>query len=47
MKRWLLLALWVSHYVRKSNTGELRLKLTDQIGLATKSYVEIGSEANH
>src|ERR1035437_3858055 len=47
MKRWLFLALWVLPLVAQSNTGELRLNVTDPAGLGVKSSVEIVSEANH
>ena len=47
MKRWLFLALWVLPLLAQSNTGELRLKVTDPAGLGAKSSVEIVSGANH
>ena len=47
MKRWLFLALWVLPLFAQSNTGELRLNVTDPAGLGVKSPVEIVSEANH
>ena len=47
MKRWLFLALWALPLYAQSNTGELRLKVTDLAGLAVKSSVEVVSEANH
>src|ERR1035437_5307075 len=47
MKRWLFLALWVLPLFAQSNTGELRLNVTDPAGLGVKSSVEIVSEANH
>ena len=47
MKRWLFLALGGLPLFAQSNTGELRLKVTDPTGLAVKSSVEMVSEANH
>ena len=47
MKRWLVLVCWVLPVFAQSNTGELRLRVTDPSGLATKSSVEIVSEVNH
>ena len=47
MKRWLFLVLWVLPLSAQSNTGELRLKVTDPAGLGVKSTVELVSKANH
>jgi hypothetical protein len=47
MKRWLFLALWVLPLLAQSNTGELRLNVTTQTGVALKGSVEIGSDASH
>jgi hypothetical protein len=47
MKRFLLLFLAsVSPLLGQSNTGELRLKVTDPSGLGTKSSVELVCEAD-
>jgi len=47
VKRALVIFLLVASLFAQSNTGELRLKVTDPAGLAVKSTVEIISEANH
>jgi hypothetical protein len=46
MKRLLLFLLCAVPAFGQSNTGELRLKVTDSAGLAVKSVVELASEAN-
>src|ERR1039458_5013780 len=47
MKKALVIFLLVVPLFAQSNTGELRLKVTDPSGLAVKSSVQIVSEANH
>ena len=47
IKRVLLLLFLAVPVFAQSNTGELRLKVTDPAGLAVKSSVEIVSEADH
>ncbi len=48
MKLWfLVLALGTFPLSAQSNTGELRLSVTDPTGLSVKSSVQIVSEANH
>ncbi|MDR3749675.1 MAG: TonB-dependent receptor [Acidobacteriota bacterium] len=47
MKKLFLILLLGLPLLAQSNTGELRLKVTDPSGLAAKSAVEIVSEANH
>src|SRR5271157_2927781 len=47
MKKAPVIFLLVGSLFAHSNTGELRLKVTDPTGLAAKSSVEIVSEANH
>jgi len=47
MKNVLTLLLLVVPLFAQSNTGELRLKVTDPSGLGVKSSVELVSEANH
>ncbi len=47
MNRILALLLLVAPLFAQSNTGELRLKVTDPAGLGIKSSVELVSEANH
>ena len=48
MKLWLLLlALGTLPLSAQSNTGELRLSVTDPTGLSVKSSVQIVSQANH
>jgi len=47
MKKAPVIFLLVGSLFAQSNTGELRLKVTDPTGLAAKSSVEIVSEANH
>ena len=47
MKRVLVVFLLVASLFAQSNTGELRLMVTDPAGLAVKGSVEIISEANH
>ncbi len=44
--RWLLLLLCTSSLLAQSNTGELRLKVSDPTGLGVKSSVELVSDAN-
>src|SRR3974377_1221220 len=44
---FITLFLFVSPLFAQSNTGELRLKVTDPAGLGVKSSVELVSEANH
>jgi len=47
MKHVLTFFLLVAPLFAQSNTGELRLKVTDPAGLGVKSSVELVSEANH
>src|SRR5271157_3229626 len=47
MNRILVVFLLVAPLFAQSNTGELRLKVTDPAGLGLKSSVELVSEANH
>src|SRR5271157_5605412 len=47
MDRILVVFLLVAPLFAQSNTGELRLKVTDPAGLGLKSSVELISEANH
>src|SRR5271157_1289432 len=47
MKHVLTLLLLVAPLFAQSNTGELRLKVTDPAGLGVKSSVELVSEASH
>lgn len=47
MKLWFLLTLWVLPLAAQSNTGELRLNVTDPTGFGVKSSVQIVSAANH
>ena len=47
MKIILAVLLLVAPLFAQSNTGELRLKVTDPAGLGIKSAVELVSEANH
>jgi len=47
MNRILVFFLLVAPLFAQSNTGELRLKVTDPAGLGVKSSVELVSEANH
>ena len=47
MKTAPVIFLLVACLFAQSNTGSLRLKVTDPDGLAAKSTVEIVSEANH
>jgi hypothetical protein len=48
MKRALIIAalLWAIPMLAQSNTGELRLTVTDPAGLGVKSTVELISEGN-
>jgi hypothetical protein len=46
MKRLLIFFLCAVPVLGQSNTGELRLKVTDPAGLGVKSVVELASEAN-
>ncbi len=46
IKSWLVLFLWAVPLFAQSNSGELRLKVTDQAGLGVKSSVQLVSEAN-
>src|SRR5271157_4812731 len=46
-KRVLVIFLLVVPLFAQSNTGELRLRVTDPTGMAARSSVEIVSEANH
>ena len=47
MKNFLAVFLLVTAAFAQSNTGELRLKITDPGGVGVKSSVELVSEANH
>ncbi|HLX85825.1 MAG TPA: TonB-dependent receptor [Terriglobales bacterium] len=47
MLRFAIFALCVLPLFGQSNSGELRLKVSDPAGLAVKTTVEIVSEANH
>src|SRR5271169_2180354 len=47
MNRIFALLVLVAPLFAQSNTGELRLKVTDPAGLGLKSGVELVSEANH
>ncbi len=47
MNRIFVLFLLVAPLFAQSNTGELRLRVTDPAGLGVKSSVELASEANH
>src|SRR5271165_6022900 len=47
MNRILTFLLLVAPLFAQSNTGELRLRVTDPAGLGIKSSVELVSEANH
>src|SRR5208337_4424397 len=47
MNRILVVFLLVAPLFAQSNTGELRLRVTDPAGLGIKSSVELVSEANH
>jgi outer membrane cobalamin receptor len=47
MKSWLVLSLfWAVPLFAQSNSGELRLKVTDPTGLGVKSSVQLVSEVN-
>jgi len=46
-KRFLLAMLLCACSLAQSNTGELRLRVIDPVGLAVRSQVELLSEANH
>jgi outer membrane cobalamin receptor len=46
MKRYFFFLLWVLPLLGQSNSGELRLRVTDPDGLAVKSTVELISEVN-
>ena len=46
MKACVILLLWALPLCAQSNSGELRLKVTDPAGLAVKTVVQITSEAN-
>jgi hypothetical protein len=47
MKVFLLCLFSTLPLIAQSNTGELRLRVTDPAGLGVKSAVELVSEANH
>src|SRR5271165_4814146 len=47
MNRILVVFLLVAPLFAQSNTGELRLKVTDPTGLGLRSAVSVVSEANH
>ena len=47
MKALVAIVLLAVPLVAQSNTGELRLQVTDPTGLGVKSSVELVSEANH
>jgi hypothetical protein len=47
MKALVAIVLWAVPLVAQSNTGELRLQVTDPAGLGVKSSVQLVSEANH
>src|SRR5271167_854621 len=47
MKALVAILLWTLPLVAQSNTGELRLRVTDPAGLGVKSSVGLVSEANH
>lgn len=44
--RLILLVMWAVPLCAQSNTGELRIKVTDPAGLGVKSSVQLVSEAN-
>lgn len=46
MKRWLFLMQCVSQFFAQSNTGELRLRITDISGAGVKSAVQLTSECS-
>src|SRR5271157_4546524 len=46
MKTWLIVILWAVPLCAQSNSGELRLKVTDPGGLGVRTTVQITSEAN-
>ena len=44
--RCLILLLWAIPLCAQSNSGELRLRVTDPAGLGVKSSVQLVSEVN-